>query len=96
MNVQYTGLFRSAAAEEKFFKRHEALVDLLGSENVLVCLPMHWSSEFSNYSGNVRLQFSTVNEIRIIAKCKFVVIEESSAIFEINVKRNHSMQGVLA
>jgi hypothetical protein len=87
MSHQYTGLFHSATAEEKFFKRYEALVDLVGQENVLVCLPMHWSSELTEYCGNLRLQFSTVNEIKIVARCNFVVIEESSAIFEIKLNR---------
>jgi hypothetical protein len=92
----YTGLFSSQAAEEKFVRRFGALVDQVGIHNIIVCVPMHWAPDFAAYQGNVRLQFSTATEIKIIVNCGPVVIEETASLFEMNFRRVYRRQGMAA
>jgi hypothetical protein len=82
-NQGYMGLFRSQAEEDMFVKRFGQLVYELGVENVTVHLPEHWAPDFAQYRGTVRLQFTAVNRIKILAKCDFVTVEESMPLFEI-------------
>ena len=78
----YSGLFRNSEEEIGFFQRFELLVEQFGIENIVVCLPLKWASEFRGYDDLVQIAFCTASEVKVIARQDFVVIEDTTAIFE--------------
>jgi hypothetical protein len=86
---QYHGVFQSQQHEEKFFSRLRTLVDQFGKDNIVVCVPQHWETDFSNYEITVKLQFSMAFEIKVIASCPFVTIEETTPLFEMIWSHRH-------